>query len=220
MVDELDRSAEDFIQFALEQGVLKFGEFKLKSGRISPYFFNMGAIQSGKSLKRLGEFYAKRIAAEPAVEFDMILGPAYKGIPIASATAIAMQQLFNLDTAYAFNRKELKTHGEGGQFIGCPPKGKILIVDDVITAGTAVEEIMTLLEPLNVTVVGLLTAFDRQEQSRGPESATAFLAEKYEIPVFSIASFSDLMAHLGSESMDDAILDSMKAYRIQFGTKS
>ena len=214
---------EAFIRFALSQKVVKFGEFTLKSGRASPYFFNIGAIQSGKSLQLLGEFYAcrlKQIMEKENLSFDMILGPAYKGIPIASATAIAMQQNFSLDIPYCFNRKEEKQHGEGGEFIGCPPSGKILLVDDVITAGTAVNEILNLLARVpNTKVVGLLIAFDRQEKTLSGVSATAELAKKHDIPVFYISAFSDLLSLVQKDPSMTDTLRNLTTYRNTYGTE-
>ena len=214
-----------FISFAINQGIIQFGQFALKSGRLSPYFFNIGAIHSGKSLEQLGCFYGQRLEAEMRksnLNFDMILGPAYKGIPIASATAISMYHEFNLDIPYSFNRKEVKPHGEGGQFIGRPPEGRILLVDDVITAGTAVGEIMQMLDTMPKTeVIGLLIAFDREEKSQDLEiSATEKLAKKYAIPVYSIITFNNLLNYIETnQSFNPSLIEKMEAYQQQYGTE-
>ncbi len=221
----MNKAVESFISYVLAQKVLKFGEFKLKSGRLSPYFFNLGEIQSGQSLRQLGDFYAQRIEKEVIdnkLSFDLLLGPAYKGIPLVSSIAISMYSQFGKDTKYAFNRKEAKTHGEKGLFVGSPPKGNILLVDDVITAGTAVDEIMMLLKNTpDAKVIGLMVAFDRQEMAVDQKISTVeAISQKYQIPIYSLFGFHDLLDYINkNKNIDAALLDQMLAYRDKFGAK-
>lgn len=183
----------DFLDLALARGALRFGEFTLKSGRVSPYFFNAGMIDSGAALAALGRAYAQA-ALDSGVEFDMLFGPAYKGISLATTTAIAVAETTQRDVPVAFNRKEAKTHGEGGVIIGAPLKGRVLIVDDVITAGTAIREALALIRAHGATAAGVLIALDRQERGQGALSAVQEVETEFGIPVIAIARLADLFA--------------------------
>ena len=208
---------QQFIEFALAQGVLKFGEFTLKSGRTSPYFFNSGLFDSGMALAKLGQFYAAAID-DAGLEYDMILGPAYKGIPLVSATAIALSQQFNQDKPYVFNRKEKKDHGEGGLWVGAPLKGKVLIVDDVITAGTAISEVMDLLAPYDdVQVAGVVVAMDRQEKAGGELSAIAQVQQKYNVEVVSVICLDQLLSFLQDDTSEQQNFAKVAEYRAKYG---
>src|SRR5574337_2078112 len=182
----------EFLDFALRRGVLRFGEFTLKSGRQSPYFFNAGLFNSGAALAALGRFYAQAIVAS-GMRFDMLFGPAYKGIPLVAVTAAALAEHHGRDLPWCFNRKETKDHGEGGQLVGAPLAGRVLIVDDVITAGTAVRESLALIRAAGATPAGVLVALDRQERGQGELSATQELAREHGVPVFAIVGLADLM---------------------------
>ncbi|MGD8429808.1 MAG: orotate phosphoribosyltransferase, partial [Ectothiorhodospiraceae bacterium] len=171
-----------FIQFALDRGVLRFGDFTLKSGRRSPYFFNAGLFNSGGALARLGEYYARAVM-DAGVEFDMLFGPAYKGIPLAAATAIALSEHFQRDVPYAFNRKEAKDHGEGGNVVGAPLAGRVLVVDDVISAGTSVGESQEIIRASGAEMAGVLIALDRQERGAGERSAVQEVEARLHVPV-------------------------------------
>lgn len=185
-----------FIEFALEKQVLKFGEFTLKSGRKSPYFFNAGLFSSGRDLARLGRFYAAALM-DAGIEFDVLFGPAYKGIPIASATAVQLVEQHDVDVPWCFNRKEAKDHGEGGLIVGAPLAGRVLIVDDVITAGTAVRESLALIRAAGASVAGVVVAFDRQERGQGALSATQELARDEGVPTLAIVGLADLLEYAG-----------------------
>ncbi|KAA0010745.1 orotate phosphoribosyltransferase [Billgrantia pellis] len=190
----------EFIEFAIEQGVLKFGEFTLKSGRVSPYFFNAGLFRSGGALARLGRFYADAIEAS-GLGYDVLFGPAYKGIPLAAATAVALADHHDRDLPFAFNRKEAKDHGEGGNIVGAELAGRILIIDDVITAGTAVREVMALIEAAGAEAAGVVIALDRQEcgQAEGGAERRSAIQEveaRYGIPVVSIVTLDMVLAYL------------------------
>ncbi len=207
---------KDFLDFAIQQGVLKFGEFTLKSGRISPYFFNAGLFQTGSSLSQLSHFYAQAIV-ESNLQFDMIFGPAYKGIPLVSTIAMAMYEQHGIDYPYAFNRKEAKTHGEGGNIVGAPLEGRVLIVDDVITAGTAIREAADIVAASGAKLAGVAISLDRQEKGTGELSAVQEVQASYGIDVVNIVSLPDVIKHI-SESMDDvAILNAVQTYRDQYG---
>lgn len=206
----------EFIEFAIDQDVLRFGEFTLKSGRTSPYFFNAGLFKTGAALSALGSFYAAAIA-NSGVEFDMLLGPAYKGIPLAAAASIKLADAHGLDTPWCFNRKEAKDHGEGGLFVGQQPHGKVLIIDDVITAGTAISEVMDLLAPTEATVAGVVVAVDRQERGAGDTSAIQEVEEKYSITVHSIVSLNDIVAYLEDTGRFAEHLPAVRAYRAEYG---
>ena len=209
---------QQFIKFALETGVLRFGSFTLKSGRISPYFFNSGLFNTGSSLARLGQFYAQAIV-ETDLEFNLIFGPAYKGIPLASSATIALAEHYQRDVPYVFNRKELKEHGEGGQLVGAELKGKVLIIDDVISAGTSVGESVAIIRAQNATPAGVIIALDRQEKGQTEQSAIEQVERKYKIPVISIICLDDLLAYLESNRTLVAHIPAVKAYRAQYGVK-
>lgn len=206
----------DFIEFALSRHVLKFGEFTLKSGRQSPYFFNAGLFSSGQDLARLGQYYAQAIQAS-GIAFDVLFGPAYKGIPIATTTAVALADKFNLDKPCCFNRKEAKDHGEGGNLIGAPLQGRVLLVDDVITAGTAIRESMNLIHAHQASLVGVMIALNRQEKGQGELSAIQEVERDYACQVFSIIDFSDLLEFLEQSPQYAEFLPKMRAYRQTYG---
>jgi len=206
----------DFLNFALEVGVLKFGQFTLKSGRVSPYFFNAGLFNTGASLARLGRFYAQSII-DSGIQFDVLYGPAYKGIPLAAVTAAALYDQHNIDTPYAFNRKEAKQHGEGGSIVGHPLEGRILIIDDVMTAGTAIRESMAIIKDADATPAGVAIALDRQEKGSGEQSAIQQVEQEYGIPVASIAKLENLIGFLKQQESAADTLASIKEYRKQYG---
>ena len=190
----------------------------MKSGRISPYFFNSGLFNTGSSLARLGQFYAQAIV-ETDLEFNIIFGPAYKGIPLASSATIALAEHYQRDVPYVFNRKELKEHGEGGQLVGAELKGKVLIIDDVISAGTSVGESVAIIRAQNATPAGVIIALDRQEKGQTEQSAIEQVERKYKIPVISIICLDDLLAYLESNRTLVAHIPAVKAYRAQYGVK-
>lgn len=206
----------DFIDFALETGVLRFGEFTLKSGRTSPYFFNAGLFNSGSSLARLGRFYAQTIV-DSGIEFDVLYGPAYKGIPLAAVTAAALFDRHGVDVPYAFNRKEAKTHGEGGSIVGHPLEGRIAIIDDVITAGTAIRESMEIITSQGATPAAVFIALDRQERGKGELSAIQEVETDYGIPVVAITQLENLIAYLGNKSDATDDLERITRYRAEYG---
>ncbi|POB87915.1 orotate phosphoribosyltransferase [Vibrio vulnificus] len=206
----------EFIEFALEKQVLKFGEFTLKSGRKSPYFFNAGLFNTGRDLARLGRFYAAALA-DSGIEFDVLFGPAYKGIPIASTTAVALADHHDIDTPYCFNRKEAKDHGEGGNLVGSALEGRIMLVDDVITAGTAIRESMEIIQANGADLAGVLVAIDRQEKGKGELSAIQEVERDFACAVISIVSLSDLITFLEEKGDAAEHLDAVKAYRAQYG---
>jgi orotate phosphoribosyltransferase len=205
----------DFVDFMLETGALKFGEFTLKSGRISPYFFNAGLFNQGKHLSQLGRFYAQAIESS-GIEFDVLFGPAYKGIPLATATAMALNDSFNRNVPYSFNRKEAKTHGEGGNIVGHPLEGDILIIDDVITAGTAIREAQDIIAANGATTKGVIVALDRQEKGKGELSAIQEIEKNFGISVTSIINLSHLITYLKGQN-DATLIDKIEAYREQYG---
>jgi orotate phosphoribosyltransferase len=213
----------DFIELALERQALRFGTFTLKSGRISPYFFNSGLINDGASLARLGQCYAAALMqANPA--YDMLFGPAYKGIPLASATAVALAERHGRNVPWAFNRKESKEHGETGLIVGSPLKGKVVIVDDVITAGTAIRESVELIRTFGAEPVAVLLAFDRQERGQGGRSAVQEMTEQFGMKCLSIVTFSDLIVALQADErklaqLSSAQLQAMQAYRQEYGVE-
>lgn len=207
---------KEFIQFALECGVLRFGEFTLKSGRKSPYFFNAGLFQSARSLARLGEFYAQALQAS-GLPYDMLFGPAYKGIPLVSSLAIALANEYNLDPPYAFNRKEAKDHGEGGMIVGAALQGKILIVDDVITAGTAIREVMALIQAHDARAAGVLIALDRQERGQNELSAIQEIEQEYGIPVVSIIRLNQILEYVENDPAHAGFLPAIRRYRDTYG---
>jgi orotate phosphoribosyltransferase len=206
----------EFLGFALDTGVLKFGEFTLKSGRKSPYFFNAGLFNSGRSLARLGRFYASAITAA-GVPFDLLYGPAYKGIPLAAATSIALADHHGRDVPYAFNRKETKDHGEGGTIVGSPLEGNILIIDDVITAGTSVRESVEIIRSNGARPAGVVIALDRQERGQNERSAVAEVREQYDIPALSIVTLGNLIEYLQSQPRSRDSLAALQTYRARYG---
>ncbi|MEX0732288.1 MAG: orotate phosphoribosyltransferase [Aquisalimonadaceae bacterium] len=205
----------DFITFALELRVLRFGAFTLKSGRVSPYFFNAGLFNSGASLARLGEYYAQAILASD-VQFDMLYGPAYKGIPLASATAIAMARL-GRDVPWAFNRKEAKDHGEGGMLVGAPLQGRVLMIDDVISAGTSARESVAVIESEGASLAGVAIALDRKERGTSDTSAVQQVERDLGIPVIPIVDLDDLVTWLEGRGDRKAELDAIREYRQRYG---
>ncbi|TYP66851.1 orotate phosphoribosyltransferase [Stutzerimonas stutzeri] len=206
----------EFIRFAIERGVLRFGEFTLKSGRTSPYFFNAGLFDSGAALAQLGRFYAAAVA-DSGIDFDVIFGPAYKGIPLAAATAISLAEHHQRDLPWCFNRKEAKDHGEGGTLVGAPLNGRVLIVDDVITAGTAIREVMQIIQTQGAQAAGVLIALNRQERGQGQLSAIQEVEQDYGMPVVSIVSLAQVLEFLGQDEQLKRHLPAVQAYRDQYG---
>ncbi|GGK84794.1 orotate phosphoribosyltransferase [Amphritea balenae] len=206
----------EFIEFAIEKEVLRFGEFTLKSGRTSPYFFNAGLFNSGEALARLGKCYAAAIQ-QSGIEYDVMLGPAYKGIPLAATTCVALATDFGQDVPYVFNRKEAKTHGEGGNLVGAPLEGRVLIIDDVITAGTAIREVMDIIEKAGATPAGTVIALNRQEKGKGELSAIQEVERDYNMPVASIVGLNDVLTYLTEKGGMDAQIEAISAYRAQYG---
>ncbi len=206
----------EFIDLALELGVLRFGEFTLKSGRLSPYFFNAGLFNTGYAAARLGRYYAVAIA-DSGIEFDMLFGPAYKGIPLVALTAASLAEHQNLDVSFAYNRKEAKAHGEGGNIVGAPLEGRVLIVDDVITAGTAVREAYKIISASGAQVAGLAISLDRQERGQGALSAVQELKQSLEIPVSSIIRLNDLINILEESNEYAKYVEAVVGYRKKYG---
>ena len=211
----MEQYQKDFVDFTLETGVLKFGEFTLKSGRISPYFFNAGLFNKGSHLSELGKFYAQAIEAT-ALKFDVLFGPAYKGIPLAAATSIALNDSYNHNVPYSFNRKEAKDHGEGGSIVGHPLEGDILIIDDVITAGTAIREAQDIIQNCGANAKGVIVALDRQEKGKSELSAIQEVEQIFGITVLSIINLSHIIDYLRT-SDDSKILAKIESYRSQYG---
>ena len=206
---------QEFIRFAVEQKVLCFGEFKTKAGRISPYFFNAGLFHHGAALKKLAQFYAKAIA-ESGVRYDMLFGPAYKGIPLVAAVSIALADA-GRDVAYAFNRKEAKDHGEGGSVIGAPLAGRVLVVDDVISAGTSVRESVELIKASGAALAGVVIALDRLEKGTGEVSAVQEVRKTHDVAVISIATLDDLVRYLSADPSLSSQLSAVRLYRERYG---
>jgi orotate phosphoribosyltransferase len=206
----------EFIEFALSRQVLKFGSFTLKSGRTSPYFFNAGLFNTGGDLAKLGRFYAAAIQ-DSGIAFDVLFGPAYKGIPIATTTAVALAEHHDRDVPYCFNRKEAKTHGEGGNLVGSALQGRILLVDDVITAGTAIRESMQIIQAQGAELAGVLIALDRQERGQGELSAIQEVERDFGTRVISIIGLNDLINYLQGKPELAEHLDAVTAYRAQYG---
>jgi orotate phosphoribosyltransferase len=207
----------DFIALARRCEALRFGEFVLKSGRTSPYFFNAGAFCTGASLAALGRCYASAIV-DSAIEFDVMLGPAYKGIPLVSSVAVALADQHGRDVPWVYNRKEAKSHGEGGLLVGAPLRGRVLIVDDVITAGTAVREVIALIQEAGARCVGVAVGLDRQERGQTERSAIQEVAQEFALEVISIVNLQDLIDYLEAEAgTDDSTLQAMHQYRSQYG---
>jgi orotate phosphoribosyltransferase len=207
---------KDFLEFAIDAGVLRFGEFTLKSGRVSPYFFNAGLFNTGGHLARLGRFYARAIVAS-GIEFDVLFGPAYKGIPLAAAAGIALADHHSLDLPYCFNRKEAKEHGEGGNLVGAALQGRILIIDDVITAGTAIRESLDIITANGATAAAVVIALDRQERGRGDRSAIQEVEQELGLKVTSIVTLAELRTFLAERPDYQASLRAIDAYREQYG---
>ena len=211
----MEQYQNDFVDFMLEIGALKFGEFTLKSGRVSPYFFNAGQFNQGNHLSQLGQFYAQAIEASD-IKFDVLFGPAYKGIPLAAATAIALNDSFNRSVPYSFNRKEAKDHGEGGNIVGHPLEGDILIIDDVITAGTAIRESKNIISANGAKTKGVVVALDRQEKGKGELSAIQEVEQNFGIAVVSIINLSHIVDYLKANN-DKNIINRIESYRSQYG---
>lgn len=206
----------DFIRFAIERGVLRFGQFTLKSGRTSPYFFNAGLFDSGLALAQLGRFYAAAIV-DSGIDFDVLFGPAYKGIPLAATTAVALAEHHQRDLPWCFNRKEAKDHGEGGTLVGAPLKGRVLIVDDVITAGTAIREVMQIIQGQGAEAAGTLIALNRQERGQGELSAIQEVERDFGMPVVSIVSLEQVLEYLAGDAELKQYLPAVEAYRAEYG---
>ncbi len=213
-----DDFRREFVEFAIRAGVLRFGEFKTKAGRLSPYFFNAGLFSDGERLGELGRYYA-RAALASGIGFDIIFGPAYKGITLASATAVALAGLGH-NVPFCFNRKEAKDHGEGGNIVGAPLAGRVLIVDDVISAGTSVRESVEIIRAAGATAAGVLIALDRQERGAGELSATQEVSRDYGLPVTAIATLTDILATLRGNPERRADVDRIERYREQYGVKT
>ena len=211
----MEQYQNDFVDFMLEIGALKFGEFTLKSGRVSPYFFNVGQFNQGNHLSQLGQFYAQAIEAS-GIKFDVLFGPAYKGIPLAAATAIALNDSFNRSVPYSFNRKEAKDHGEGGNIVGHPLEGDILIIDDVITAGTAIREAKDIISANGAKTKGVVVALDRQERGKGELSAIQEVEQNFGIAVVSIINLSHIVDYLKANN-DKNIISRIESYLSQYG---
>ncbi|MEL0166718.1 MAG: orotate phosphoribosyltransferase [Pseudomonadaceae bacterium] len=207
----------EFIRFALDRNVLRFGEFTLKSGRKSPYFFNAGLFNDGAALARLGRFYAQALVHSGLEDVDVIFGPAYKGIPLAAVTAVALADSFDRNLPYCFNRKEAKDHGEGGTLVGAPLEGRVLIIDDVITAGTAVREVMQIIQQAGATPAAVMIALDRQERGQGELSAIQEVERDFGIPVISIVSLNQVMDFIQDDPELQQHLPAVQAYRAEFG---
>lgn len=206
---------EQFIEFAVDLGVLQFGQFELKSGRISPYFFNAGKFNNGTALKRLGEFYAAALM-DSGLPYDVLFGPAYKGIPLVAATAIALSDR-GVDVPYVFNRKEAKDHGEGGQLVGADLKGQAVIVDDVITAGTAIREVIELFQHFPAEAAGVVVAIDREEKGTGDRSAIQEISAEFSLQVVSVVKLSHIVSYLENSGKNSETLAQMRAYQDTYG---
>jgi orotate phosphoribosyltransferase len=206
----------DFIRFAIDRGVLRFGQFTLKSGRSSPYFFNAGLFNSGLALARLGRFYAEALV-DSGIAFDVLFGPAYKGIPLAAATAVALAEQHGRDLPWCFNRKEAKTHGEGGSLVGAPLTGRVMIVDDVITAGTAIREVMQIIAAQGARAAGVLIALNRQERGLSELSAIQEVERDFGMPVVSIVALDQVLEYLADDAALKQYLPAVQAYRSEYG---
>lgn len=210
---------KEFIQFAIQQGVLRFGEFTLKSGRVSPYFFNAGLFDSGLALAKLGRFYAAALE-NSGIEYDVVFGPAYKGIPLSAALTIALAEQYEKNTPYCFNRKEAKTHGEGGSLVGAPLAGRVLIVDDVITAGTAIREVMAMIEASpEAQPAAALIALDRQEKGQGELSAIQEVERDFGIKVASIVGLNQVLDYVAADPELEKYAEAISRYREQYGIR-
>ncbi len=215
----MSQTKQTFIELAIKRQALKFGEFTLKSGRISPYFFNAGFFNQGQDLALLGDCYANTLVNANA-QFDMLFGPAYKGIPLGCTTAVSLARKYNRNVPFCYNRKEAKNHGEGGNLVGAPLLGKVLIVDDVITAGTAIRESIDLINAAGATPAGVLIALDRQEKGSGELSAIQEIVKEYNLPVYAIINLDDLHHYIESQSEMQAYLAAITAYRQKYGVSN
>ncbi|TCK17122.1 orotate phosphoribosyltransferase [Thiogranum longum] len=207
---------KEFLEFAIEAGVLRFGEFTLKSGRVSPYFFNAGLFNCGSHLARLGRFYAQTIL-DSGIDFDVLFGPAYKGIPLAAAASIALADHHHTDTPWCFNRKEAKAHGEGGNLVGAPLQGRVLIIDDVITAGTAIRESLQIIDAAGASAAGVVIALDRQERGQDERSAIQEVEQDLGLKVASIVTLAELQTFLHGRSEYAEALEAIARYRAKYG---
>lgn len=212
----MQKYQHDFIQLAIKHQALCFGEFTLKSGRTSPYFFNAGRFQTGSALAELGRYYAAAIK-DANIDFDIVFGPAYKGIPLAATTAIALSDHHNQDLPYCYNRKEAKDHGEGGTLVGAPLKGKVLIVDDVITAGTAVREVMSIIQTAGAQPAAVLIGLNRQERGQGALSAIQEVEQSFGVPVVSIINLNHIIHYLENQPNQQDMVHKIKTYRSSYG---
>jgi orotate phosphoribosyltransferase len=210
---------QEFLEFAIARGVLRFGEFTLKSGRISPYFFNAGLFNTGEALGLLGRAYAQSIV-DAGFEFDMLFGPAYKGIPLVAATAIGLAEAHGRDVPWCFNRKEAKDHGEGGNLVGAPLEGRVLVVDDVITAGTAIRESVEIIRGAGAELAGVVISLNREERGTGARSAIQEVEDTLGVPVASIARLGDLIELLAGDPAQSATLAQVRAYRDEYGVNA
>ena len=206
----------DFIDNAISSGALKFGQFELKSGRTSPHFFNAGEFYTGSALAALGRCYASAIV-ESGIEFDVLFGPAYKGITLAAATSIALSEYHGINVPYCFNRKEAKGHGEGGTLVGAPLEGKVLIIDDVITAGTAIREVMSIVEQVGAEAAGVVIGLDRKERGKTDKSAIQEVEQEFKIPVASIINIDDILQYLKAKPEHNDLVAEIDSYRQQYG---
>lgn len=207
---------ESFIQFVLKEKVIRFGNFTLKSGRQSPFFFNSSLLNTGETINKLGQFYATALVAS-GIDFDILFGAAYKGIPLVTATAIALTEKYQRNTPWCFNRKEIKTHGEGGNMVGAPLQGNTVIIDDTITAGTAVHEIMNIMDNSIARPAAVLIAFDRQEKGNGELSAIQDIEKNYGIPVISIIKLEHLLEHANNHELLKKHASAIRSYRNKYG---
>ena len=213
----MENYKQKFIEMSIQIGALKFGEFELKSGRVSPYFFNMGLFSTGQALKNIGDFYASALE-ESNIEFDMLFGPAYKGIPLASVMSASLSMNHDKDVPFVYNRKEKKDHGEGGRIVGPPLSGKIVIVDDVITAGTAIKEASQIIRETGAEISGIIIAIDRQEKGAGEYSAVQEASSKLGVPVISIVNLDQILAFVknSSSELEDHV-EAIESYRKEYG---
>ena len=207
---------QEFLNFALENDVLKFGEFTLKSGRLSPYFFNFGLFQTGSSLAKLGDYYAQSIV-DSGLQFDMLFGPAYKGIPLVSVIAATLYEKHGVDYPYAYNRKEVKDHGEGGNIVGAPLQGRVLVVDDVISAGTAIREAADIVNENGASMAGIAISLDRQEKGQGEKSAVQEVEEAYAISVLHIIGLDNVIQYIETTTNEPDLLQRIRDYRKKYG---
>jgi orotate phosphoribosyltransferase len=214
----MQKYQHDFIQLAIKHQALCFGEFTLKSGRTSPYFFNAGRFQTGSALAELGRYYAAAVKSAN-IEFDLVFGPAYKGIPLAATTAIALADHYNEDLPYCYNRKEAKDHGEGGTLVGAPLVGRVLIVDDVITAGTAIREVMAIIKAAGAQPAAVLIGLNRQEKGQGELSAIQEVEQSFGIPVVSIINLNHIIHYLEGQQGQQDMVEKIKAYRATYGVE-